>query len=179
MSLQSYHLAWLQAHPEHSAEWLESKLREGFHVHHIDWDHSNDAPGNLVLMFGADHMALHGMKNAPRKFVRKRKERATETPKAYVSRSHASPAEYQRSGAHFRDWQAFMGLNNALASKALGISPNSLAEYRKAGAPLTVAIAMTGLAIGADLNLSFPICEKLKKVNRIIRDREAELIPRL
>jgi hypothetical protein len=63
-ALESYHLAWLSVHPERSAGWLKDKLRDGFHVHHIDGDHSNDAPINLVLIDGTDHMRLHGMKLA-------------------------------------------------------------------------------------------------------------------
>jgi HNH endonuclease len=36
-------------------------LIEGFQVHHMDGDHSNDSPDNLVLIEAADHMMLHGM----------------------------------------------------------------------------------------------------------------------
>lgn len=42
-------------------EWLRERLKDGFHVHHIDGDHTNDAPKNLVLIDGVDHMRLHGM----------------------------------------------------------------------------------------------------------------------
>lgn len=61
MSLSSYHLAWLSAHPERTAEWLSARLADGFHVHHVDGDHSNDAPLNLVLIEGIDHNRIvHG-----------------------------------------------------------------------------------------------------------------------
>jgi hypothetical protein len=30
-------------------------------VHHIDGNHSNDEPANLVLIEGTDHLRLHGM----------------------------------------------------------------------------------------------------------------------
>ena len=59
---ESYHLVWLSAHPHRSAEWLKEMLRDGFHVHHVDGDHYNDAPNNLVLIDGVDHLRLHGMK---------------------------------------------------------------------------------------------------------------------
>lgn len=36
-------------------------LKEGFDVHHIDGDHSNDHPGNLALIEAVDHLRLHGM----------------------------------------------------------------------------------------------------------------------
>jgi hypothetical protein len=34
-------------------------LRQGFDIHHIDGDHSNDTPGNLVFIEHTDHMFLH------------------------------------------------------------------------------------------------------------------------
>ena len=43
------------------AEFLEQALEAGFDIHHMDVDHENNDPKNLVLMFGADHMMLHGM----------------------------------------------------------------------------------------------------------------------
>ena len=33
---------------------------EGFDVHHIDGDHDNNDPDNLVLIEHADHFRLHG-----------------------------------------------------------------------------------------------------------------------
>lgn len=57
--LQSYHFAWLSVHPERTEEWLLRMLSDGFHVHHIDGDHLNDDPLNLVLIEGGDHMMLH------------------------------------------------------------------------------------------------------------------------
>lgn len=39
------------------------RLADGFHVHHADGDHSNDAPSNLCLIEGIDHMLVfHGWK---------------------------------------------------------------------------------------------------------------------
>lgn len=42
-------------------DFLGQALRAGFDIHHMDGDHENNDPKNLVLMFGADHMMLHGM----------------------------------------------------------------------------------------------------------------------
>lgn len=61
MALQSYHKAWLSKHPERDARWLQTKLSEGFDVHHLDGDHSNDDPANLVLIESGDHADLHGI----------------------------------------------------------------------------------------------------------------------
>lgn len=38
---------------------MVEKLGEGFDVHHIDGDHGNNCPLNLVLIEHTDHMALH------------------------------------------------------------------------------------------------------------------------
>lgn len=57
--MERYHLAWLSVHPERTQEWLKQKLAEGFQVHHIDGDHFNDDPHNLLLVDGVDHLRLH------------------------------------------------------------------------------------------------------------------------
>jgi hypothetical protein len=57
--LKAHHRAWLQAHPNRSSEWLQERLRDGFHIHHVDGDHSNNDPHNLVLIEGLDHFMLH------------------------------------------------------------------------------------------------------------------------
>lgn len=59
--MQAHHLVWLDIHPERTSDWLKRMMLEGFHVHHIDGDHSNNHPGNLALIEGADHMRLHGL----------------------------------------------------------------------------------------------------------------------
>lgn len=58
--LETYHWAWLTAHPERSQEWLRAKLLDGFDIHHIDGNHENDDPANLCLLEHVDHMRLHG-----------------------------------------------------------------------------------------------------------------------
>lgn len=60
-ALKPHHLAWLETRAHRSAEWLRSRLRDGFDVHHMDGDHSNNDPANLVLIEHTDHMRLHGM----------------------------------------------------------------------------------------------------------------------
>lgn len=59
--LQSYHRVWLSSHPDRGEAWLRDMLVEGFDVHHMDGNHANDDPTNLVLIEHADHMRLHGM----------------------------------------------------------------------------------------------------------------------
>ncbi len=59
-----HHLVWLRSHPHRSHKWLKERLSDGFDVHHIDGDHSNNNPDNLVLIEHVDHMRLHGMSNS-------------------------------------------------------------------------------------------------------------------
>ncbi len=58
--LGSHRQAWLDAHPDRDGAWLRRMAVEGFDIHHIDGDHSNDGPDNLVLIEHADHMRVHG-----------------------------------------------------------------------------------------------------------------------
>lgn len=58
--MKSYHVAWLSVHPERTEEWLSARLKDGFDVHHLDGNHDNDDPGNLVLIECGDHLMLHG-----------------------------------------------------------------------------------------------------------------------
>ena len=58
--LQPYHYAWLSKHPERNTDWLRFMLKAGFDIHHLDGDHGNNAPENLVLIEHVDHMRLHG-----------------------------------------------------------------------------------------------------------------------
>lgn len=57
--MKAYHEAWLAAHPERDAVWLQERLADGFDVHHLDGDKSNNGPTNLVLIEHRDHFMLH------------------------------------------------------------------------------------------------------------------------
>lgn len=69
--LSKHHRIWLDAHPDREDYWLCWMLREGFQIHHIDGDHGNNDPGNLVLIESGDHKFLHGKKRL--KSLRERK----------------------------------------------------------------------------------------------------------
>lgn len=59
MNLLPHHQAWLDSRPDRTVFWLKARLKEGFHIHHIDGDHGNNNPDNLVLIEGVDHMKFH------------------------------------------------------------------------------------------------------------------------
>lgn len=37
-------------------------MKDGFHIHHLDGNHGNNDPLNLVMVDGADHARLHSGK---------------------------------------------------------------------------------------------------------------------
>lgn len=85
-NFQSYHLAWLSAHPERSERWLADRLKDGFDVHHLDGDHGNDDPDNLILIEAVDHQRIHGRRV---KFFDRRKQHTLamqEGERAYAMR---------------------------------------------------------------------------------------------
>lgn len=57
--LKAYHRVWLSVHPNRSEQWLLDRMADGFDIHHMDGDHSNNCPENLILIEHADHMRLH------------------------------------------------------------------------------------------------------------------------
>ena len=59
--MEAHHKAYLGKHSM-SPEFLSEALRNGFDVHHLDGDHSNNEPENLILVWSQDHMELHGLK---------------------------------------------------------------------------------------------------------------------
>lgn len=58
--MKAHHIAWLAAHPHRSEAWLRERLADRFDVHHLDGNHENNDPLNLVLIESADHLMLHG-----------------------------------------------------------------------------------------------------------------------
>jgi hypothetical protein len=58
--VHDYHTIWLQKHPNRTKEWLQERLADGFSIHHVDGNHANNSPDNLLLIEDTDHMSLHG-----------------------------------------------------------------------------------------------------------------------
>ena len=72
--MSKHRAAFLVANPE----WVE--IPQGFDVHHIDGDHSNNDPANLCLMDHVSHMRLHGVD------LRAEAKRGPRTPKPSAPR---------------------------------------------------------------------------------------------
>lgn len=63
LKMKPHHAAWLSNHPTRSAEWLSARLADGFDVHHLDGDHTNNSPENLILVECQDHsLTLHSLR---------------------------------------------------------------------------------------------------------------------
>lgn len=58
-TLKEHHYVWLKAHPGRDEEWIKTALHAGFDIHHIDGNHENDDPDNLILIELGDHQRIH------------------------------------------------------------------------------------------------------------------------
>jgi len=76
--LSKHHEVWLKDHPEYDEWWLSQAISAGFDVHHLDEDHDNNDPYNLVLIEKKDHSKLHGRTQACGDKARNRWENAKE-----------------------------------------------------------------------------------------------------
>lgn len=99
--LKPYHQVWLDAHPSRDEAWLRNVLSLGFNIHHVDLDHANCDPKNLVLIEFYDHMMLHrGSHPMPRGFLRKRAkkaQKAVQRPNPVKLTKHETAAWKQRA----------------------------------------------------------------------------------
>ena len=86
-----HHEAWLTAHPHRTRQWLRAMAKDGFDIHHLDGDHENNEPSNLVLIEHTDHMAVH---NGGRHFLgRLGRNRQLRLPKIHLQKQWA-PRDY-------------------------------------------------------------------------------------
>lgn len=59
--MNEYHRAYLSKGTMTEEFFLEA-LANGFDIHHVDGDHNNNDPDNLVMIYKADHFTMHGAK---------------------------------------------------------------------------------------------------------------------
>jgi len=122
--MEIYHQVWLDNHPEYDGAWLQQAIDAGFDVHHVDEDHSNNEPDNLVLIERSDHMRLH-RGGAPVRDVHtweESKERVKLGQEAYRLRKEGGDT-----------WKAIgvqLGYEDNPATSALGVAAR-YASYHK------------------------------------------------
>ena len=86
---------WLNSHTNRTEAWLRDRLDDGFHIHHVDGDHANNSPSNLILIDGADHLHLHGM---PLRDMARRAARGPRGPQKGSKYQRAAFDELRRQG---------------------------------------------------------------------------------
>lgn len=121
--MREYHKIWLAAHPGRTEEWLKERIRDGFHVHHIDGDHENNDPANLVLIDGVDHGMIHGRKIDLRNEIKEGKERSKLIREFTKAVKHLSERawvynRYMQRKAH-REWREGRMESIQLAKQAI------------------------------------------------------------
>jgi hypothetical protein len=82
--LQPYHYVWLAAHEHRTEAWLRKRMQDGFDIHHLDGNHGNNDPLNLVLIETTDHMMLHSGKRMLGRLTPKKGKRG---PQKNISRA--------------------------------------------------------------------------------------------
>jgi hypothetical protein len=87
MALASSHKVWLASHPDRNEGWLRDRIAEGFDVHHLDGDHSNDDPSNLALIEATDHNTkVHALPFTRLKAAEALRERSKRIRSAFATR---------------------------------------------------------------------------------------------
>lgn len=65
-------------------KWLRERLADGFDVHHLDGDHDNDHPSNLILLETVDHTrTIHQLAFTRLKAVAAARERSKRITAAF------------------------------------------------------------------------------------------------
>lgn len=91
MALSIPQKIWLSAHPHRTVKWLRERLADGFDIHHIDADDSNNHPTNLILLETTDHtMTVHTLPFSRLDAVKAARERAARI----VTACHEAGMEY-------------------------------------------------------------------------------------
>lgn len=100
--MKASHLAWLEAHPDRTAEWLKARTSDGFDVHHIDGDQENNSPDNLLLIECTDHMLLHNGHRLMNRLTAKKSKRKSGSDRTVFSLAD----RFGVSEDQIREWRA-------------------------------------------------------------------------
>jgi hypothetical protein len=112
-------------------------FKAGFHIHHIDGNHSNDTADNLVLMEGIDHFMMHGVPR-PRRHYEAR-------PKTERGLADDTPRPSGITGSQLNAWLDIMGWSGGRAAREIGVHPNTMSVWRRDGAPNWVKLSCQAL----------------------------------
>ena len=116
--LQPYHYAWLSKHPERTKDWLRFALNAGFDIHHLDGDHDNNDPENLVLIEHIDHMRLHGMTKGFRTRLKAAQERRAAEMLEEGRLAYEAATEIRRSASYSSGIWIEAGRQSGVGGKA-------------------------------------------------------------
>lgn len=86
--MSPHHKSWLDAHPGRTAEWLDARMKDGFHIHHLDGNDLNNDHRNLVLVEGWDHIAVLHAEDRKKRMIIRWKEREEKRLHAEYMRVH-------------------------------------------------------------------------------------------
>lgn len=125
--MKEHHIAWLEANKHRSKQWLKDRLADGFDIHHIDGNHGNNDPWNLILVESADHGRLHGLPmnriSAMEILARKREELRASDIEAGIVRGVFTPKHIKgRRYWYFQDAsrkQRYVGAETADLMKSI------------------------------------------------------------
>lgn len=184
--MQPYHYAWLSIHPDRSEEWLKERLKDGFDVHHMDGDRTNNDPSNLCLVEHLDHMRLHNSPLANRLEAGKAARimnRRRESSYGYESRDQigAKLYEYRLKPMAWRD--AFIELCGKPDDPHFNINATAIRlakeHARKHGLPWPIDVAPFQASEDTIKHREALRIERAESRERFLRSKEAKRQARL
>lgn len=178
MNLLPHHQAWLDSRPDRTVVWLRDRLREGFHIHHIDGNHGNNDPRNLALVEGADHMKFHGHYGLCETMISRRAARS----RRRSERANEIVIETRRAALAYRLRQqgyAWSDITNHLwsrgcDSRAMGVAKSYAAKMRM---PWPVPqISSPGARLKPICKIEMKDCPSIRLACRVLYPRQGEAV---
>ncbi len=134
------HRAWLTKHENITAEWLGGAIAEGFQIHHIDCNHENNSPDNLLLIFGRDHMYIHGLNSNFARMANKSRNEWICKRKNMYERIKVGEKGYElrQSGMKWREVAETLGYTDGNIAITASNATRQYAKYNKLEWPITI-----------------------------------------